>query len=119
MFVKIKSSQEKHFYLLPCFHQANLGIFSHPSQSRETGTSDPLTMTSHPEANPLPTPIDHGFGIPMDEEMSEIELGDLDLLGLEDTCTKKDSRYIPSYEIQLLKESLANIKTNLVYSTFS
>ena len=106
MFVNIKSFQEKHSYLLPHFHQVDLGMFSHPSQSRETGTSDPLTMTSHPEANPLPTPIDHGFGIPMDEEMLEIELGDLDL-------------HIPSYEIHLLKESLAKIKTNLVYSTFS
>ena len=46
----------------------------------------------------------------MDDEMSEIELGELGLLGLEDTCTKKYFSSILSRQIQLLKETLTKAK---------
>ena len=46
----------------------------------------------------------------MDEEMVEIEIGGLDLLGMEDACTQKAFISIPPTHIQLLKEYLSKAK---------
>ena len=47
----------------------------------------------------------------MDEEMEEIEIGGMDLLGLEDACTIKAFISILPTQIQILKESLAKEKS--------
>ena len=46
----------------------------------------------------------------MDEEMVEIEIGGLDLLGMEAACTWKEFSSIPPTQIQLLKDALAKEK---------
>ena len=43
----------------------------------------------------------------MHEEMVEIEIGGLDLLGMEDACTRKSFYSITPTQIQILKEALA------------
>ena len=52
-----------------------------------------------------------GLKIFMDKEMVEIEIGGLDLLGMEDACTWKEFNSIPPTQIQLLKEALAKEKS--------
>ena len=46
----------------------------------------------------------------MDEEMFELELGDLDLLGLEDACARQDFHSISPKQIQLLTAALTKVK---------
>ena len=59
-------------------------------------SSDQPSQILLPVVTLLPASIDLAFEISMDNEMSEIELGDLDLLGLEDAFTKKYFSSIPS-----------------------
>ena len=47
----------------------------------------------------------------MDEEMKEIYLCELDLLWMEDACTRKAYHSIPAWQIQLLQEALAKAKS--------
>ena len=54
--------------------------------------------------------LDIGSKTFMDDEMLEIEQGELDLLGLEYSCIKKISSSIPALQIQLLKETLTKAK---------
>ena len=46
----------------------------------------------------------------MDEDMNDLELGDLDLLGLEESCHHKYFYVISSKKIQLLKDTLSKTK---------
>ena len=42
----------------------------------------------------------------MDEDMGDLDLGELDLLGLEDACNKRAFHMIAPKQIQVLKEVL-------------
>jgi hypothetical protein len=42
----------------------------------------------------------------MDDDMSDLDLGDIDLLGLEDACKQKAFHAISPKQIQLIKEVL-------------
>ena len=48
----------------------------------------------------------------MDEEMGDTELGDLDLVGLEDACMNNTFQYISPKQIQMLMDILHNAKAN-------
>ena len=48
----------------------------------------------------------------MDEEMGDIELGDLDLVGLEDACKNNTFQDIAPKQIQMLTDILHNAKAN-------
>ena len=43
----------------------------------------------------------------IDEDMGELDLREIDLIGIEDACSYKSYRCISSKQIQLLKEALA------------
>lgn len=47
----------------------------------------------------------------MDEEMGELELGELDVIGMEDACRRNTFNSISQNPIQLLKEALHIART--------
>ena len=55
--------------------------------------------------------VDSGLGLLMDEEMQEIDLGELYLVGIEDTYDRKSYESIFSRQIQLLQKALAKPKS--------
>lgn len=52
----------------------------------------------------------HGPEIVMDEEIFELELGDLDISGIEEACAQKSFHSITPKQIQLLIASLYKVK---------
>jgi acetate kinase len=64
---------------------------------------------------PLPTEnlicsTSQDFDVLMDEDMGDLDLGELDLLGLEDACKKHAFHTIAPKQIHLLKEVLNKAK---------
>ena len=55
--------------------------------------------------------VDFGLGLLMDEEMQEIDLVELYLVGIEDIYDRKSYESISSWQIQLLQEALAKPKS--------
>ena len=99
-----------HHNLLMARFNTKWDFISPPSQSLTVGSMDPQSILSHSKLNPHSIPNYFGSNILMDEEMSQIEMGELNLLGLDYSYTKKYFSSIPSYQIQLLKEALRKAK---------
>jgi hypothetical protein len=72
-----------------------------------------MIMDPIPSAQPSNPNSQLGNGdASMSEEGEDLDLGELDLLGLEEACRKKDHQSIPTNQVHLLKEALMKARAD-------
>ena len=52
------------------------------------------------------------MGQESEEEVEDMDLGELDLEGIEKACTEKDKGYVPQEQVILLKEAILKARTS-------